>query len=423
MTEALIARRRAVLGRHTPLLYTRPLHLVSGSGAWVTDSDGRHYLDCYNNVPHVGHCHPAVVAAIARQAALLNINTRYLHETIVDYAERLTATFDAPLSSVHFTCTGTEANELALRIAAFVTRAQGVIVTTSNYHGNSSVLSALTTAFPVPEAFPDFARAVAAPDPYRSGLDPVAEGDRFVADIGAAVASLATAGVGVRALLLDTILSTEGLPTIPTDALARAVALVRAAGGMFIADEVQPGFGRMGDAMWGYQHHNIVPDIVTLGKPMGNGHPIAAVVTSDAVIETFGAESFYFNTFAGNPVSCAAALAVLDVIAHEGLVKNAARVGSHLRAGLGDILQRHRVIGDIRGRGLFVGMELVEDASGAPAESLTMRVVDAMRDEGVLVSRIGPHGNILKLRPPMVLSKPDADRVVEALDTVLERLS
>lgn len=425
LDQALLERRYRVLGRNAPLFYERPVHLVRGKGVWVTDADGRDYLDVYNNVPHVGHCHPRVVDAIAKQVATLNIHTRYLHETVVEYAERLTATFDDSLSSVVFTCSGTEANELALRMARYRTGGQGIIVSDFSYHGNSETLGALTTCFPTPEPFPAFARKVAIPDPYRDrqGRSDEELAHHFAAQVDQAVKSLQADGIKVAALLIDTLFANEGLPQPVPGYVAKAVEIVRAAGGLFICDEVQAGFGRTGDAMWGHQLSGAVPDIVTLGKPMGNGHPVAGVVAPTALVDSFGVAATYFNTFGGNPVSAAAGMAVLDVLADEGLLQNARDVGGYIREGLDRLADRHAIIGNVRGRGLFFGLELVGgDDARTPATAETKRVINLMRERGVLISRIGRYDNILKMRPPMVFAREHADQLLSTLDDVLRAL-
>jgi 4-aminobutyrate aminotransferase-like enzyme len=411
---ALLERRRKVLGSAAPLFYDRPLHLVRGQGVWVEDVNGDRYLDAYNNVPHVGHCHPHVVEAICRQAGVLNIHTRYLHETVVALAERFVATLDAPLGAVTFCCTGTEANELALRIARHVTGNRGIIVSNSSYHGNSATLAGATTGLPAPEALAPYARAIRLPD-----LAGGPTGDEALAELAGAIASLQAAGEGVAALLLDTIFSSEGLLDVPEGWLKSAMDMVHAAGGLFIADEVQPGFGRTGAHMWGYQSHGLVPDFVTTGKPMGNGHPISAMATTSELLERFGQKALYFNTFGGNPVSCAAAMAVLDVIETEGLVANARDVGAYVQGRLADLVERHPIAARRRGRGLFFGLELVDPRTGEPASAETRRIVNRMRDEGVLISRIGLGDNVLKMRPPMVFTREHADFAIDRLDRIL----
>ena len=425
--DHLLERRFNVLGRNAPLFYDRPVHLVRGDGVWVEDSDGRRYLDAYNNVPHVGHCHPHVVEAVARQAAMLNLHTRYLHELVVTYAERLTATLAEPLDTAVLTCSGSEANELALRMARFATGKSGLIVSDFSYHGNTATLASLTTCFPVVEEFPDSARAVRVPDPRHDARTPDGRilgeeelADRFVADVVEAVRSLEEAGHGVAAILIDSFFANEGLPDPVRGCVARAVEAVRAAGGLFVCDEVQAGFGRTGEAMWGHELSEVVPDIVTMGKPMGNGHPLAGVAAANGLVSDFQAASTYFNTFGGNPVSAAAGMAVLDVLESERLQENAQVVGGYVREGLEKLAARHDVVGGVRGRGLFFGIDIEVD--GAPAPDLTKTLVNAMRERGVLLSRIGRHDNVLKMRPPLVFSQADADVLLGTLDDALVAL-
>ena len=421
--DTLIERRFNVMGRNAPLFYDRPVHLVRGEGVWVYDADGRRFLDAYNNVPHVGHCHPRVVEAIAQQAATLNLHTRYLHETVVDYAERLTSTFAEPLDTAMFTCSGTEANELALRMARFATGRAGVIVSDFSYHGNSATLGALTTCFPVVEQFPSFARTIKVPDPRVDGgsLDQDALADRYVGYVEDAVRSLQADGIGVAALLIDSLFANEGLPDPVPGYVAGAVRAVRAAGGVFICDEVQAGFGRTGDAMWGHELSGVVPDIVTLGKPMGNGHPLAGVIASNELVSDFQAASTYFNTFGGNPVSAAAGSAVLDVIEEQSLQDNARSVGTHVRRGLEKLKSEHPIIAGVRGRGLFFGLELIHP-DGRPDPEVTKLLVNMMRERGVLLSRIGRHDNVLKMRPPMVFTVANADLLLSTLDDAFAAL-
>jgi 4-aminobutyrate aminotransferase-like enzyme len=418
---ALLARRERSLGRHSPLMYDTPLHLVRGEGVWVEDVHGRRYLDVYNNVPHVGHCHPHVVEAICRQAATLNIHTRYLHDNIVQYAERLTATFDPSLSVAMFTCTGTEANELALRIARFVSGGTGIIVSNFSYHGNSAALAGVTTGLPAPEALAPHARTVPIPDLNHWEGDPDQLAREYADGVLEAIRSLRAVDIKPAALLFDTIFSTEGLPHVPKGFLEQAVAHVRDAGGLFIADEVQGGLGRTGDHMWAHQAYGVVPDLVTLGKPLGNGHPHAGVITRPDLLEIFAFSALYFNTFAGNPVSAAAGLAVLDVMEREKLMQNAKVVGTYLQQGLAALARKHELIGSVRGGGLFFGLELVR-GRGKPAPDETKRLVNAMKDRGILINRIGPHDNVLKMRPPMPFSRDNAKLLLSALDDALASL-
>ena len=421
-TDALLERRFRVLGPKAPLFYERPLHLVRGEDVWLWDDEGRRYLDAYNNVPHVGHCHPHVVEAIARQSALLNIHTRYLHEGIVAYAERLIATFDPSLSMLMLACTGSEANELALRIANVTTGGAGVICTNFAYHGNTKAVAQISTVFPPPEGFGPHIRAIPPPDAYRGlrGLTGDALEDAYVSEVRLAIESLQANGIQLAAMLICTLFSSEGLPNVPPGFMRRVVELVHNAGGLYIADEVQGGFGRTGRYMWGHEQYSVVPDLVTLGKPMGNGHPISGVVGRADLIQKFTDRTMYFNTFAGNPVSCAAANAVLDVLEREQLQANARIVGDYVVAGLQRLASRHPIIGDVRGKGMFFAVELVSDrGTREPATAEAQRIINAMRENGVLISRIGPHDNVLKIRPPMPFAQAHADLLLDTLDRVL----
>ena len=416
--ETLLERRHRLLGAGAPLFYDRPLHLVKGEGVRVWDSDGRVYLDAYNNVPHVGHCHPHVVEALADQARRLNLSTRYLDERILDYAEALTGTFAEGLSRVALCCSGTEASELALRIARACTGNEGVIVTDFCYHGNSAVIAALCTAFDSPEGRDPRVRTIHVPD--SPDVDPV----EAAADVEAAIASLADAGMKPAAIFFDTIFATEGMPTVPAGYVERAVALTREAGGLYIADEVQPGLGRTGAGMWGHRLYDALPDLVTLGKPLGNGHPLAGVVARPDLIDDFTDKAMYFNTFGGNPVSCAVGHAVLEVVEQERLMENARRVGAHLQEGLLALGNKHAMIGAPRGRGLFMGVPFFADGDReTPAPETTKAAVNGMRERGVLISRTGRHDHVLKIRPPMPFSAADADQLLAALDETLEALA
>lgn len=423
--EDLIARRERLLGPGNPLFYENPLHLVRGEGVWVYDADGRRYLDCYNNVPHVGHCHPRVVEALARQAAMLNTHTRYLHETILDYAEQLTATFDPALSTVAFVCTGSEANELAMRMANFHTGGTGIICSNFGYHGNTAAVAQISTIFPPPEGFGKHIRMISSPGSYRApgGLAGEALARTYADEVKQAIDGLHADGLRLSAMLVDTIFSSEGLPDVPPGFIRMAVEHVRNAGGLYIADEVQPGFGRMGDHMWGYQHYGVVPDLVTLGKPMGNGHPLAGVIARPEIMSGFRNQVMYFNTFGGNPVSCTVGKAVLDVLRDERLMENARVVGDHVIAGLRKLQMKHALIGDVRGRGLFFGAELVRDRNTRePATDETKRLVNSMRERGVLLSRIGQYDNVLKMRPPMPFSRDNTELLLQTLDDAFSSL-
>jgi len=416
-----LSRRERLLGKNAPLFYDTPLHLVRGEGVHLYDAKGDQYLDVYNNVPNVGHCHPKVVSALTQQASTLNIHTRYLHHAILDYAENLTSTMCSSLSSVMFTCTGSEANDLALRIARQVTGSVGVICTDETYHGNTAAVDELATLFNGGKPRGPHVKSVPFPDTYRlpDQWDASNLCNRYLEGVDRAIAEFEAQGLGVAAVLLCPIFANEGVPTPPPGYLQGVVDRVRAQGGLVIFDEVQSGFGRSG-RMWGYEYAGVIPDIVTLGKPMGNGHPIAGVVTATDLVNDFREDVMYFNTFGGNPVSCAVAQAVLDVIHEEQLVKNAEEVGAYLRSGLGALQQRHAILGDVRGPGLFIGVELVCDRrSKQPATEAARLVVNKMKDRRILISKIGRFDNILKIRPPVIFSKSNADQLLETLDEVL----
>ncbi|WP_445490901.1 aspartate aminotransferase family protein [Rhodopseudomonas sp. RCAM05734] len=418
--RALIERRERLLGPAYRLFYAHPVHLVRGEGVWLYDADGSAYLDVYNNVASVGHCHPHVVAALSKQAATLNTHTRYLTDGILDYAERLLALLPQELAHVMFTCTGSEANDLAYRAAKAFTGGTGVIVTELAYHGVTIAISEMSPSLGDGIKLAPHVRTVPAPDAYRGSGD---VGEVFASHVRAAIADMKAHGIKPAALLVDTIFSSDGVLADPAGFLAPAAAAIREAGGLMIADEVQPGFGRTGAGMWGFARHGIVPDIVTMGKPMGNGHPMAAMVARPEILDSFGKRTRYFNTFGGNPVSCAVGMAVLDVIENESLIDNARDVGAYLRDGLRGLANMHEIIGDIRGAGLFVGVELVTDrATKNPATAATAKLVNGLREKRILISAAGPHANVLKIRPPLVFSRENADQFLASIDEVLTGL-
>lgn len=396
-TRDLVQRRARVLGSAYRLFYDEPVRLVRGSGTKVYDADGVEYLDAYNNVPSVGHSHQRVTAAMTQQAGLITTHTRYLSEGIVSYAEDLLSTLPERIDNIMFTCTGSEANDLALRIAKLVTGGEGVIVTANAYHGVTTEVAAISPSLGGVESVAEWTRVVRAP-----GTD-VDLGEA----VAAAVSELEAFGIRTAALIVDTVFASDGVyPDLP--GLDRAVAAVRAAGGLFIADEVQPGFGRLGHGMWGFDRYGIVPDLVTVGKPMGNGQPIAAVMAPHALIDRFNERSRYFNTFGGSSVSIAAAQATLDVLRDERLIENARDVGGYL---LGS-LRATGLFTEVRGAGLFIGAQL-ESADRAVA------AVNALRERRVLLSASGAGNDSLKIRPPLPFSRDDADRLLTELEAVL----
>lgn len=420
---SLQERRERSLGPAYRLFYDEPLHVVRGEGVWLTDASGGRYLDMYNNVPHVGHCHPRVVAAIHEQTATLTTHTRYLHESIVAYAERLLATFPAELSTVMFSCSGSEANELAIRIARAATGASGIIVLEQAYHGTSCAAFELSTEDNPRELWPEYLAVVPAPNPYRGQHAGEGAGSAYAAHVAEAVEVLAKRGVRPAAFVVDTIASSSGVVAPPCGYLKQAAQIVRCAGGLFVADEVQPGFGRTGKGFWGFSADDVVPDIVTLGKPMGNGYPLAATVMRRSLAEAFASRFGYFNTFGGNPVAAAAGLAVLDVLQQERLQDNALNVGQYLKDALTQRADRLDAIGDVRGDGLFLAVDLVADReTKQPATDAARRVVNSLKSQGVLTNAIGPDANILKLRPPMTFSVANADFFLERFDRALAEL-
>ncbi|HET6591966.1 MAG TPA: aminotransferase class III-fold pyridoxal phosphate-dependent enzyme [Xanthomonadales bacterium] len=418
----LLQRRERALGPAYRLFYDQPVHLVRGEGAWLFGADGKRYLDCYNNVASVGHCHPHVVAALSSQAATLNTHTRYLHEKIVSYAERLGATLPGELSVCMFVCTGTEANDLAVRIARAVTGHEGVIVTEDAYHGNSTTVYRLSTEeYPAAER-PDWLEAVEAPCTYRGRFQgPGPEAARqFAGLLDDATGRLAARGHGTAMFLTDNIYSSNGVLTPDPAYLQEAYRRVRAAGGLAVADEVQSGLCRLGDHYWGFEDSGVVPDIVTMGKPLGDGHPLAAVVTTPEIAGRFASKYDYFNTFGGNPVSAAVGSAVLDVIEQEGILRNVHATGAGLGAGLRALMARYGQVGDVRGKGLFYGVEIVSDRAtreAAPAEAA--RVREHLRENGILLGTSGPRNNVIKIRPPLVFNREHAALLLAGLDSAL----
>lgn len=424
--QDLLARRINVLGPHTPLFYDEPLHLVRGEGVWLYDHSGKRYLDVYNNVPHVGHCNPRVVEAMHRQASTLNVHTRYLHNNIIDYTERLSATFADSLSMAMLTCTGSEANELALRMARHHTGGQGIIVTDFAYHGNTEAVAEIGTGFMPESRHTKRVKAFAIPDSYR-GIEGVAEAqlaDAYVAQIARAIDEFAAEGIPFAGMLVCPDFANEGLLNVPAGFMEKATALVHKAGGLLIADEVQAGFGRTGKHWWAHQWYDITPDIVTLGKPMGNGHPLAGVVARGDLINAFTEHSMYFNTFGGTPVSCAVGMAVLDALEQDNLLENAVSTGDYVAAGLRQLQTKYPLIGEVRDRGLFFAVELVTDpVTKTPAKKQARRIINLMKEQGVLISTIGVHDAILKLRPPMPFQPEHADVLLHTLDKVLQQVS
>jgi 4-aminobutyrate aminotransferase-like enzyme len=414
----LVERRSSLLGPAYRLFYRSPVEVCRGQGVHLYDRDGNEYLDAYNNVVSVGHCHPRVVEAVSGQLATLCTHTRYLQEGILNYAEDLLGTFDGNFGHAMFTCTGSEANDLAMRIAKHYTGNKGIIITSEAYHGNSELTAGFSPSLGTSSPLGQWVRQVPTPDSYR--IDRSALARVFVENVQTQIDDLERHGEGVAAFIADSLFSSDGIFSDPTDFLAPVAEVVRKAGGIFIADEVQSGFGRSGDRFWGYQRHGVAPDIATMGKPMGNGFPVAGIAVAPAIVEKFGRDTRYFNTFGGNSVAIAAAQSTLDVIRDEGLQANAKRIGKVLRDGFSELARRYDRIGDIRGAGLYVGVEMVTDRKlKTPDAPLASAIVNGLRERRVLISATGFHANVLKIRPPLVFSESDAGRLLDETKAVL----
>lgn len=413
--------RRRLLGRNLSVAYERPLKIVRGEMQYLYDDEGRRYLDAYNNVAHVGHCHPKVVAAGQEQMALLNTNTRYLSDLILRYAERLTTTLPESLSVCFFVNSGSEANELALRLARAHTNARDLIVLDHAYHGNTTTLidiSPYKHDGPGGEGPPTWVHKVPLPDLYRGPFETV---EQYVESVKEKVFSRKGATAqrknGLCGFIAESMPSVAGQIVLPDGYLNGVYDVVRSVGGVCIADEVQTGYGRIGTHFWAFEKYKVVPDIVVLGKPIGNGHPIGAVITTRAIADSFDNGMEFFSTFGGNNVSSAIGLAVLEVVQEEKLQAHALAIGDHLLNGLRRLQPRHEIIGDVRGSGLFIGAELVHKEGPASAEAT--RIVNRMRERGILMGTDGPYHNVLKIRPPMPFSYADAELLLTTLEELI----
>ncbi len=417
----IISYRKEHLGKGMSLSYTEPIQMVRGMGAYLIDQSGTTYLDTVNNVAHVGHEHLSVVKAGQEQMALLNTNTRYLHQNINKLAEELLETFPEELKVVHFVNSGSEANELALRMSKVVTGRQDILASEMGYHGNTNAcveISSYKFDGKGGAGCPKNTHIFPLPDSFRGKYRGVDSGKKYAAEVELKIKSLTDAGKAPAAFIIEPIISCGGQIELPSGFLAEAYKLVRKAGGLCISDEVQVGCGRLGSTFWGFQQHNVIPDIVTIGKPLGNGHPVAAVVCTKTVADAFANGMEYFNTFGGNPVSCAIATEVLQTIKKEKLDENALEIGSFLKRELLKISQEFTIIKDVRGQGLFIGIEL-NDNNLNPLADQTAYLANRMKDLGVLMSVDGPDHNVLKIKPPMVFSKPNAEQVLFGLKKIL----
>lgn len=423
-TTTLAARRDRALGTGAPLFYDKPLHIVRGEGTYLFDDTGRRYVDMYNNVPCVGHANPHVVEAMARQQATLNVHSRYLHEGIVALAERIAALHGPAIESVVFSCSGTEANEVALRIARGASGKQGIVCTNATYHGNSEAVGKMTRIGAGQNTGGDV-RAIPFPEMFRPIVPGASEADlleAYLERLRGVIRSFEDDGTGFAGLIVCPIFANEGLPDVPQGFMTRAAEMVRAAGGYLIADEVQAGYCRTG-RWWGYEGTGFTPDIVVTGKPMGNGLPLAATAASKALVDGFRARTRYFNTFASSPLQAAVGMAVIDVIERDKLKENVARVGASLKAALGERKKACAAIGDVRGHGLFIGVEMVKGQALEPDSDRAIEVVNKLKDRGFLTSNAGAFRNVVKIRPPLVFAQRDADEFLTAFDATIAEIN
>jgi len=420
--KEILDLRSKHLGSSLSVSYDDPLHIVRGEGQYLFDAKGNRYLDCVNNIQHVGHCHPKIVEAAEQQYKKLNTNTRYLDETIVKYAKNITSTLPDGLDVCFFTNSGSEANDLALRLVRQFTGDKATIVLDGAYHGHLSSLIEISPYKhngPGGNGSPNFVYTLPMPDSFRGKYRGVDCGEKYVQEMQTTINEIESKGKKVSTFIAEALMGCGGQLILPKGFLKEAFDLVRSANGVCIADEIQIGFGRVGSHFWGFETEGVVPDIVTMGKSMGNGHPLSAVVTTREIADSFNNGMEYFNSFGGNAVSCAVGQAVLDVIKEEGLQENAWEVGSYLLNQLKNLQNHHDLIGEVRGKGLFIGIELVKDDL-VPADAEAQTIVNQMKNIGFLLSTDGPNHNIIKIKPPLVFNKKNADELVEKID---ERIS
>ena len=417
--------RKKYLSQSFSLSYNEPLHLVRGRGQYLYDSKGNEYLDAVNNIQHVGHSHPKVTEAANEQFKKLNTNTRYLDKTILDYARALTDKLPSNLNKCYFTNSGSESNDLALRIARNHSNSKETIVLEGAYHGHVTSLIEISPYKhdgPGGKGPPEYVHVVPMPDPFRGIYRGQSSGLKYAAEVKTILDEIRSDNKRVSAFIFEPILGCGGQIIPPNGFLSSSFKMVRDSNGVCIADEVQLGFGRMGESFWGFETQNIVPDIVTLGKSIGNGHPLSVVVTSEDLSNQFNNGMEYFNSFGGNPVSCAIGHAVLKIIEEEELQKNAFRVGNELKKLLTELKSVHDIIGDVRGKGLFLGIEIIKDLETLePDKQVTHKIVNEMRNSKILLSSDGPDHNVIKIKPPMVFNSSNALFLVETLDKVLSK--
>ena len=423
--KEILDQRKKYIGPSLNISYDVPLHIVRGEAQYLFDVKGNRYLDCVNNIQHVGHCHPKIVEAAQSQYKKLNTNTRYLDEAIVNYARNLTQTLPDGLDVCFFTNSGSEANDLAMRIARNYEQSKETIVLDGAYHGNLSSLIEISPYKhngPGGSGTPDHVHVIPMPDPFRGQYRGERCAEQYAKEVQEAIDRIQWRNRNSFAFISEALMGCGGQLILPEGFLQKAFELVKKAGGLCIADEVQIGFGRMGSHFWGFESESVVPDIVTMGKSMGNGHPLSAVVTTKEIADAFDNGMEYFNSFGGNPVSCAVGQAVLNVIRDEGLQAHAEHVGNYLLQKLQSLQNDHEIIGDVRGRGLCIGIELVRDYELTPAANEAHTIVNSMQEKGVLLSTDGPDHNVIKIKPPMIFSKDNAHELVSKIDEIIAEL-
>lgn len=405
----------------SPLFYKEPINLESGEGVWLYDKSGKKYLDVYNNVPVAGHCHPRIIASLTDQASKLNVHSRYVSDVVVDYSEKLISLHSDNLTKLQMACSGTEAVEIAIKMARIHTGGEGIICSNATYHGNSHETFRMTIGPFEPEfrrvAYPEFYR------PIEEGLSEQDLCELYVKEVEKQIKDFKQDGIKFAGLIFCSIFANEGLPDFPKDYLTKVAKLVRDSGGVVILDEVQAGFGRTG-TWWGYELSNVSPDIAVMGKPMGSGLPVSGVVATEEITNSFHKKAFYFNTTAATPLQAAVGGTVIDIIQEEGLIENASRIGSYLKSELEKIKDNFDFLGDIRGPGLFIGLDIVDNKEDKnPDKDKAVELVEMLKTKGILISNAGQYRNVLKLRPPLVFDSSHADLVLEGLGASFKEIS
>ena len=404
----------------SPLFYKEPIYLEKGEGVWLYDKAGKKYLDVYNNVPVAGHCHPRIIASLTDQASKLNVHSRYISDVVVDYSEKLVSLHSDNLSKLQMACSGTEAVEIAIKMARLHTGGQGIICSNATYHGNSHETFRMT----IGPFEPEF-RRVTYPESYR----PIKEGlsqeelcTLYLKEVEKQIEGFSQDGIKFAGLIFCSLFANEGLPDFPKDYLTKVSKLVRDSGGVLILDEVQAGFGRTG-TWWGYQLSNVSPDIAVMGKPMGSGLPVSGVIATEEISNTFHEKAFYFNTTAATPLQAAVAGTVIDIIQDEGLIENAEKIGGYLKTELLKIKDDFDYLGDVRGPGLFIGLDIVDNKEDKnPDREKAIEIVEILKNKGVLISNAGQYRNVLKLRPPLVFDLDNANLLLETLNQVFREV-